>query len=160
MADPGERVAEGPDRGGGEGEGVGAEVQGEVGVEGSWEAGVECEGKPVGDGWEIDAEPGDGVGGSREIEVVVGEAAEGDYVDSFVPDRLDKRAGGLCPGGEGGGPDLGAGDGRGEANNVDGVGLRGRCVGRGHLHLDGVGAHAEVDLEAGGHGVGVRPRGV
>ena len=47
-----------------------------------------------------------------------------------------------------------------DAKHVDGVGLRGRCVGRGHLHLDDVAAHAEVDLEAGGHGVGVRQCGV
>ena len=51
-------------------------------------------------------------------------------------------------------------DGNGGAKHVDGVGLRGRCVGRGHLHLNGVAAHAEVDLEAGGRGVGVRQRGV
>ena len=36
----------------------------------------------------------------------------------------------------------GLGDDQG-ANNVDGVGLRGRCVGRGHLHLDDVAVVAE-----------------
>ena len=51
-------------------------------------------------------------------------------------------------------------DGHGDAKHVDGVGFCGRCVGRGHLHLDDVAAHAEVDLEVGGHGVGVRQCGV
>ena len=120
MAGPGEQRAPlgeagqsdvGQDRGVGEGEGVGAEMQREVTGEAAG-GGVECELEHVVRRRGGDPEPQDAEGVTREIEVGVGKAALGGG-QPFEADVVDDGACNPLPGGEGGRPDLVLGLGRG-----------------------------------------------